>query len=198
MKRHALTPAALITALIFIGLPAAFSHAGRSSDAQRATATTLPAATAGSPSSRHGSPDVIARGRYLVQITGCNDCHTAGYAQRGGKVPASEWLTGVPVGFKGPWGTSYPSNLRLTVQSLTEDQWLQFARAERLPPMPWFALQDMSDADLRAMYQFIRSLGAKGERAPAAVAPGRSVSTPFMVWEVQVEAANVRTTAANR
>ena len=38
--------------------------------------------------------------------------------------------------------------------------------------MPWFNLRDMSDDDLRAMYRFIRELGPKGERAPAAAAPG--------------------------
>src|SRR4051794_39593567 len=54
-----------------------------------------------------------ARGKYLVQIGGCNDCHTAGYAQNGGQTPTTDWLTGLPVGFRGPWGTSYPANLRL-------------------------------------------------------------------------------------
>jgi hypothetical protein len=35
------------------------------------------------------SPDTeqIERGRYLVKITGCNDCHTPGYIQNAGKVP---------------------------------------------------------------------------------------------------------------
>jgi len=28
----------------------------------------------------------VKRGRYLVMIGGCNDCHTAGYAPSGGKV----------------------------------------------------------------------------------------------------------------
>jgi uncharacterized membrane protein len=31
--------------------------------------------------------DAPQRGRYLVQITGCNDCHTAGYAAAEGAVP---------------------------------------------------------------------------------------------------------------
>ncbi len=106
----------------------------------------------------------IARGRYIVAISGCNDCHTAGYSETGGKVAQSDWLLGQPVGFRGPWGVSYPANLRLTVQSMTEVEWLRFARVERLPPMPWFALRDMGDDDLRSMYRFVRSLGAKGAR----------------------------------
>ena len=32
--------------------------------------------------------------------------------QKGPAVPLQEWLTGVPVGFQGPWGTTYAANLR--------------------------------------------------------------------------------------
>ena len=47
-----------------------------------------------------------ARGKYLVQIAGCNDCHTPGFMQKGFDVPESDWLVGVPVGWRGPWGTT--------------------------------------------------------------------------------------------
>lgn len=57
-------------------------------------------------------PDPIARGKYLIAIAGCNDCHTPGFMQMGSKVLESEWLKGVLVGWKGPWGTTYGSNLR--------------------------------------------------------------------------------------
>jgi mono/diheme cytochrome c family protein len=129
----------------------------------------------------------VKRGQYLVQIGGCNDCHTAGYAEKAGNLPMDEWLTGTPVGFKGAWGTTYAANLRLTLNALTEDQWVKFARLPRRPPMPWFNLRDMSDSDLRAMYQFIRELGPKGQRAPAAAAPGVSVNTPVIVFEPRME-----------
>lgn len=139
-----------------------------------------------SPSSPLASHDgSIEHGRYLVTITGCNDCHTAGYLQTAGHSPASNWLTGQALGFQGPWGTTYPANLRLTVQSMTEAQWLVFARAEKRPPMPWFNLKEMSDRDLADIYRFIRSLGPAGVRAPAAVAPGGKVNTPFIVFEPQ-------------
>jgi len=138
------------------------------------------------PSAAADDP-AIKRGQYLVQIGGCNDCHTAGYAEAAGNVPVGEWLTGSPLGFKGAWGTSYAANLRLTLTALTEDQWVTFARVPRRPPMPWFNLRDMSDDDLRAMYRFIRELGPKGERAPAAAAPGVTVSTPVIVFEPKME-----------
>jgi len=30
---------------------------------------------------------MLERGKYLVTITGCNDCHTPGYAEGEGKTP---------------------------------------------------------------------------------------------------------------
>ena len=39
-------------------------------------------------------PADVQRGRYLVQIGGCNDCHTPGYANANGKVDEKLWLTG--------------------------------------------------------------------------------------------------------
>ena len=126
--------------------------------------------------------DAVARGRYLVTISGCNDCHTDGYLQNGGNVPEGDWLEGTAVGYQGPWGTTYASNLRLVIGKMTEEQWLAHARKERLPPMPWFNLAKMTDADLKAVYAFVRSLGAAGVAAPAYVAPGGKVNTPYFVF----------------
>jgi mono/diheme cytochrome c family protein len=157
----------------------------------RAAADTKPTSA---PTAAHASS--VERGKYLVQIGGCNDCHTAGYAQNGGMTPMNDWLTGLPVGFRGPWGTSYPANLRLTIPSMTEDQWLQFARAPRLPPMPWFNLKAMNDDDLRSIYRFIQNLGPKGARVPAAAGPGQPVATPFIVFEPTIEQKLSSTNAA--
>lgn len=116
--------------------------------------------------------DLVARGRYVVEITGCNDCHTPGYAEKGGQLPVNQWLTGNPVGFNGAWGTTFPANLRLLMQSLTEEEWVKKAKTfEARPPMPWFNVRFMSETDQRAVYQFIRSLGPAGEPAPAFVPP---------------------------
>lgn len=122
----------------------------------------------------------LERGRFLVQVGGCNDCHTPGYAESDGKTPQGEWLVGSPVGFSGPWGTTYPGNLRLLAQNLSESAWLTMARAPMRPPMPTPSLRAMSDRDLVAMYRFIRSLGARGDAAPAYVGPGASVATPYI------------------
>jgi hypothetical protein len=121
----------------------------------------------------------VERGRYLVSISGCNDCHTPGYPEGGGKTPQTDWLTGSPVGFQGPWGTTYPANLRLLAQSMTEEQWLRRVREPMRPPMPWTSLRDMSTTDLRAIYKFVRQLGPQGEPAPAFAPPSQAVTTPY-------------------
>jgi len=140
---------------------------------------------ASSPSSNYvSSASTIEAGRYLVTIGGCNDCHTAGYIQTAGKLPESEWLSGNPVGFKGPWGTTYPANLRLSVNKYSETDWVNMCRTrEAMPPMPWPSINKMSDQDLKAIYQFIKSLGPKGNEAHLMVAPGIEPETPYIVFE---------------
>jgi mono/diheme cytochrome c family protein len=122
----------------------------------------------------------IARGRYIAQIAGCNDCHTAGYAPRGGKVQEKDWLQGDALGWKGDWGTTYAVNLRTYMQGMTEEQWVKTARnLKARPPMPWFALNDMHDEDLRAFYRFVRYLGPAGGPAPSYVPPGQTPNGPY-------------------
>ncbi len=124
---------------------------------------------------------MLERGRYLVQIGGCNDCHTAGYAPREGAVPESEWLLGDKLGFRGAWGTTYPINLRLYMANMTEEQWLAVARQLRSrPPMPWFNLIPMSDDDLRAIYRYVRTLQPLGDPAPSYVPPDEEPPPPFV------------------
>ncbi|MDM0111575.1 cytochrome c precursor [Variovorax sp. J22R133] len=123
----------------------------------------------------------LERGRYLVQIAGCNDCHTPNYAPQNGKVDEKLWLTGDAVGWAGPWGTTYPTNLRILLAGMSEQQWLHHARnMEPRPPMPWFNVRAMSDADLKAIYAFTRSLGTAGAPAPAYVPPGTKAAGPVI------------------
>jgi hypothetical protein len=63
---------------------------------------------------------------------------------------------------------------------MDEQAWLARARQPMRPPMPAPSLQAMSDDDLRAIYRYLRSLGAKGEPAPAYVPPGGKVATPYL------------------
>src|SRR5690606_4954566 len=130
--------------------------------------------------------DAVALGRYLVQTAGCNDCHTPGYGMSAGKVPEAAWLTGDRLGWQGPWGTTYPTNLRLHFAKLTQEQWLAYARnGESRPPMPWFNLRVMSEGELVAIYRYIKSAGPAGEPAPSYVPPGGKVAGPVVAFPGQ-------------
>jgi mono/diheme cytochrome c family protein len=125
----------------------------------------------------------IARGRYIARIAGCNDCHTPGYTQSGGEVPEARWLMGNSLGFRGAWGTTYPANLRLFMHSVSEEQWVSLARAaQSRSPMPWFTLREMSEADLRALYQFVRHLGPAGKAAQAYLSPDQEPEQPYVLF----------------
>jgi len=130
-----------------------------------------------------GDDASIARGRYLVQTSGCNDCHTPGYLMAEGNVPVDKWLTGDTFGWRGPWGTTYGANLRLFMAGMSEDEWVREAKElRRRPPMPWFNLNIMDEADLRAIYRFTRSLGAPGAPAPAYVPPDEEPKPPYALF----------------
>src|ERR1043165_6263807 len=85
------------------------------------------ASAAASVASGPAVANQVERGRYLVKTTGCNDCHTPGYIESAGRLEESRWLVGNSLGWQGPWGTTYPANLRLLTQDLTADQWLLVA-----------------------------------------------------------------------
>jgi mono/diheme cytochrome c family protein len=125
----------------------------------------------------------IERGRYLVKIGGCNDCHTPGYLAKAGDIPEDGWLIGDSLGFNGPWGTTYPTNLRRLLRTMDEDDWVEFARTiETRPPMPWFNLRAMSEDDLRDMHRFVVSLPPNDGAVPDYVPPGREPKTPHIVF----------------
>lgn len=172
MKTRPPIPVAAAFLLLFsaCGSPEAMGEAG--GDGADTTMAAAPHIEASSP---------VEAGAYLVQIAGCNDCHTAGWLEEAGKVPREGWLKGWPVGFRGPWGTTYASNLRLTAQGMTEDEWVRMLGGEQMkPPMPWFNLHRMSEPDRRAIYRFIESLGPAGDSVPASLPPGQEPKTPYI------------------
>lgn len=125
----------------------------------------------------------IERGRYLVAITGCNDCHTPNFSATGKKAPEKDLLTGSKVGHRGSWGTTYAPNLRLYFRTLEEDQWVQVAKEiERKPPMPYFSLNAMSQPDVRAVYRYINSLGPAGAPAPKFISQSATPAQPYIQY----------------
>lgn len=148
---------------------------------------TLMLAVAGSRAADPVAPDGLSAGRRLVLTGHCNNCHTADYAMKAGQVPEAQWLMGNPVGWRGGEGTVYASNLRLVMQAISEDDWLRVARsAQWRAPMPWWSVREYDDAELRAIYRYIRSLMPSGSPAPAFLPAGQ---TPPGVYNVLPECA---------
>lgn len=140
-----------------------------------------PIAVAAAASVPTDDAELLARGEYIVRVGGCNDCHTAGYAERQGNIDKAQWLTGSPLGYKGPWGTTYAANLRLKLAEMDETQWLAYSANLRTRPlMPDFALRGMREDDRRALYRFVRSLGPAGMPAPAYIPPGQEPAPPYL------------------
>ena len=130
---------------------------------------------------RAGEEISVERGLQVSIIGGCHDCHTEGYFESEGKIDPQRALKGSSVGWQGPWGTSYPGNLRLDAADLSEDGFVRLLASLRtLPPMPWYNVRAMDESDLRSLYQYIRSLGEPGNRAPAFVPPGEPVKTRYI------------------
>jgi mono/diheme cytochrome c family protein len=153
--------------------------------------------------------DVIARGKYLVSIVGCNDCHTPMKLTDQGPVSdSSKFLSGYPstvpvpkvpqevlapdkwVGlfsmgnaFAGPWGVSFPRNLTpdtaTGLGSWTPEMFIKAIRTGKdmgegrdiLPPMPWYDFAQMTDADLKAVFAYLRTLTPIDNPVPDPISP---------------------------
>lgn len=125
--------------------------------------------------------DLLAQGEYMVKIGGCNDCHTPGYGEAAGNIPKEQWLVGSPMGFLGPWGTTYPANLRLKVVGMDDAAWLKYtAELHTRPLMPDFNVRAMREQDRLAIFRFIQSLGPTGQPAPAYLPPGQQPPPPYL------------------
>jgi hypothetical protein len=88
----------------------------------------------------------------------------------------------------GPWGVSFAINLTPDVETgigeWSEESFIRLARTGKhqgqpngrdiLPPMPWFNMKELTDADLKAMWAYLRSLQPVKNQVPLPVLPGRS------------------------
>jgi len=124
---------------------------------------------------------VIDRGRQVIRIMGCNSCHTPDYMIQRSSIPEEDWLVGSTLGFRGPYGTAYPTNLRLLLNNMTEDEWLVLAKQMRNnSPMAWIMLSTTVDQDLQAIYKFVKHLGPKGTPALSRLEAGVIPTTHYV------------------
>jgi cytochrome c553 len=149
--------------------------------AQEQTAAQIQALPAGI---KVTAPNDSIAGAYLAIVAGCHDCHTQNWTDSRGKVPPADQFTGTSLGYRGPWGTSYAANLRMQVARQAEDRFVKILvtndGGEGRLPMTYHNTALMSEADLKSIYRYIKSLGPKGERVPRASKPDSIPKTPYI------------------
>jgi len=84
-------------------------------------------------------------------------------------------------GWVGPWGTSYASNLspdpETGIGAWNEELFIRILRTGKfmgsgrdiLPPMPWYDFAKLTEADLKAIFAYLRSLKPVKNQVPASV-----------------------------
>jgi mono/diheme cytochrome c family protein len=98
--------------------------------------------------------------------------------------PSGPWVGSMAessTAWAGPWGISYTRNLTPHKENglgeWTEQQFIDTMRTGRrqgrgreiLPPMPWRAYRNLNDADLKAMFAYLRSLPPDDNKVPEPV-----------------------------
>jgi Cytochrome c len=155
--------------------------------------------------------DVVKRGAYLVEIMGCNDCHSPKrMGAQGPEIIPETKLSGYPtdrplgkvekeaikngwalfnadltVGI-GPWGATFAANITSDESGIGNWTEEQFKRALTqgkykglettrmlLPPMPWVNYMHMTDDDVHAVFQYLKSTKPVRNLVPAPIAPDK-------------------------
>jgi cytochrome c553 len=165
-----------------------------------ASAFALAIAAAPSVSAQTSTDSQVERGRYLVGITGCHDCHSPKIAgmkpdpdrilsgrpqttkvptAATGEVHASEDLTA----WQGGWGQSVASNLTPDPATgigmrYTEAKFVQAMRTGKkpegvaiMPPMPVDVYVNMKDDDLKAIYAYLKTIKPIKNQVPQPIPP---------------------------
>ncbi|WP_421997030.1 c-type cytochrome [Reyranella sp.] len=130
-------------------------------------------------------PAAVARGKYLVNLGGCHDCHTPGYFL--GKPDMARFLGGSEVGFELPGlgvfhGPNLTSDRATGLGGWTDAQVIAaIQKGERpdgrmlAPIMPWHAFAALTPQDVQAIVAFLRSLPPVSNKVPG---PFGSSETP--------------------
>jgi mono/diheme cytochrome c family protein len=140
-----------------------------------------------SPASAQQASAAVERGRYLVTITGCHDCHSP--KVEGMKPDLTRALSGRPAttqlpsptktevhaspdltAWAGPWGYTVASNLTPDQATgigprYTEASFIATMRTGKkpngtpiMPPMPSDVYQNMTDDDLKAIFAYLKTI----------------------------------------
>lgn len=125
--------------------------------------------------------DLVDRGKYLVTLGGCNDCHTPGSFL--GKPDLAHALSGSEVGFSIPGlgvfvGRNLTPDKETGLGDWTDDQIVSALTAgvrpdgrQLAPIMPWQALAHLDSNDARAIVAYLRSLPPVKHAVPGPFGP---------------------------
>jgi len=132
----------------------------------------------------------IARGKYLANLGGCNDCHTPGYFF--GKPDMERYLGGSEVGFDIPdLGVFHGPNLtpdkETGLGTWTRAQIVTSLKTGVRPDgrilapiMPWRAFATMTSNDLTAIAAYLQSLKPVENKVPGPFGP-KETPTSFVM-----------------
>ncbi len=120
--------------------------------------------------------DSVAYGGYLVTIAGCRECHTA-HDDHGARIPGADFAGGWEM--RGPWGRNVTANItpdpgtwmghatrqdflgRFHAFAAIDPENAPVAPKGRNTVMPWIAFAGMTDADLSAIYDYLKTVPPK-------------------------------------
>jgi mono/diheme cytochrome c family protein len=157
---------------------------------------------------------LVERGKFLVAVGGCTDCHTPKvFGPQGPQPDTTRFLAGYPAenplpqvdmnlvqpgkwvlftqditGAVGPWGASFAANLTPDNETgLGTWQLEMFVNAMRtgkhlgagrliLPPMPWENVGKLSDEDLSAIFNYLKSIKPVKNKVPDPLSPDQLVA----------------------
>lgn len=134
--------------------------------------------------------DRLARGKYLVTLGGCMDCHTPGYFL--GRPDMNRFLGGSDVGVAVPGlgvfvGRNLTPDKETGLGSWTRDE-IATAITTGVRPdgrvlapiMPWRAFAQLTHADALAIAAYLQSLPPVRQNVPGPFGPGEQVSVFVM------------------
>ncbi len=152
----------------------------------------------GQKSDETAEQDPVAKGEYLVNFHGCNDCHSPKLSD--GLLPdKSRLLSGHPADEElpeidpsqigsgkwvlsnahstarvGPWGVTFAKNLtpdnETGIGSWTEEIFVKALRAEKhRPPMPVFSNEYMTDDEVKSVFAYLKTLKPIKNEVPLSI-----------------------------
>ena len=141
------------------------------------------------PASSLAADAAVERGKYLVRIGGCGDCHTPGYFL--GKADLSRYLGGSDVGFRIPPGTFVGPNLTSDKETglgnWSIDQIVTAITKGTRPDgrmlsevMPWKDFANLTDADAKAIAAYLKSLPPVSHKVRGPLGPDERPDFPVL------------------